>query len=138
MFYLNDAVDNFIELLNNNEYFENISIVKAFGTDTVETLPGCIYIAVGISEMNFSDRAAGQDVKAGEVQIFADIFIPYTVAPGAAAAQEIISEICSSIMDCNVLSIYVGKPYADSNTRCTVVESAYKFNDLICFGGQNE
>lgn len=137
MIYLDDALDSFIALLGENEYFDDVEIVKAFGDVTFETVPERVHIAVGVSEMNFTPPSAGQDFKAGEVRIFADIFVPYTLSDSA-DVQEIISEICSATAPCGVLSISASKPYADKTTRCTVTESAFTFCDLICFGGQGD
>ena len=94
-----DAVE---ERLKADELFSNINIIKAY--------PCSIN-------------------KAGEISVFADIFVPLKTP--SERAFEILTAICSCMGDFNVLSVSAQRIAVDRDTASYVLKTVFTFRDEI-------
>lgn len=124
-------VEAFISKLKANNYFSDKKIACAYSYSVKPTVLNRVMLAVGLENIELSDASVGQNVKAGSYSIFVDAFIPFEKYD--TAGQEIVSEICKSIIDYNIVSISVSETKVSRTAQCLVLRTVLTFNDELCF-----
>lgn len=124
-------VTEFIELLEQNEYFSDKKIVSAFTRAVKPTVIKQVYIACGMLELNADNASLGEDVKAGSVRLFADIYVPWKTTDFD--MQQAVCKIVSSVEGFCITSVYAGEQYQDSDTQCIVQRVALTISDIMSF-----
>ena len=124
-------VAQFIELLEQNEYFADKKIVSAFTRSIKPTVMKRVYIACGMLELNADNVALGEEVKAGSVKLFADIYVPWKITDFD--IQQAVCKIVKSAEDFCISSVYASEQYQDSDTQCIVQRVVLTISDIMTF-----
>lgn len=133
---MNHLLDSIISLLKNDGSFNDIAIVKAYPPSVKPTRLSRIYIALGISEINMHSCSIDCSARAGEVSVFADIFIPFKMDNSCAC--EVFTKICNALSIYNILSVSASRLTADEQVQASVLKTKITFNDEISFGGDSD
>lgn len=120
-----------IEKLSQNDYFENFKMISAFEPRQKPTIPKRPSIVCGISEASAQTAALGEDVLAGQVTAYADIYAPYSMRgfDFLQTAGRIFQCICSDVP----VSIGASSITADDESECFVMRLTVTFSDKINF-----
>lgn len=124
-------VSELIEVLEQNEYFSDKNIVPAFTRAVKPTVMKRVYIACGMLELNADNSAVGEDVKAGSVKLFADIYVPWKITDFD--MQQAVCKIVSGVEGFCITSVYAGEQYQDSDTQCIVQRVVLTISDIMNF-----
>lgn len=130
---LDNAVDKIKELLKSNSALADATIITAFPDRLKPTRLESILIAVGINELALAPASLESSDRAGQLSIFADIFVPPSF--GSDALLSTLSEICSALDACCIVSIRADKPSYSRDMQAVVLKTEITFSDRITFGG---
>ncbi len=133
MLYIEKTVNDFISKLNKSDYFKDKIVLHSYPSSHKYTLLKKPIIAVSFKEINVNESAVGENFKAGTYCVCANIYIPFLC--NNISAEEIVSEICKSVDDFDIVGIKVSKTIVDSLTECYVTETEFTFNGEVQFGG---
>ncbi len=135
MAYLDNIVNQFIEKVKKNDFFNNKKVIRSYPSSTKYTLLKEPVIAVSFKDVNLNENAVGENVKSGSYSISANIYIPFLCGnSGNVTAEKIVSEICKSVDDFDILGIKISKTISDSITECYITETVFTFNGELEFG----
>jgi hypothetical protein len=129
MMRLDEIIDQFIALIKENEYFEDIRAIKAYPCTDAPVRISRATVALGVERIDMSSVSVDESNRAGEVSVFADIFVP--LKSGSDKAQEIFLKLCSCLSGYNILSVSAERIAVDVNTSSYVLKTAFTFNDEI-------
>ena len=130
---LDNAVDKIKELLKSSSALSDAAIITVFPDRLKPTRLEKILVAVGIDELNLAPASLESSTKAGQLSIFADIFVPSSFGGGALLGT--LSEICRALDDCCIVSIKAEKPFYNKDMQAVVLKTVITFSDRITFGG---
>lgn len=128
-----NMIDNIITKLSESSFFSDKKVIRAYSKKEKPILLDYPVIAVGLFRVDFENAALGQDVKAGEYTVFADVFIPYSACADI-KTEEIVSQICKSVSLYSISSVYVEEPRSSKYAQCITQRVRISFNDEIFFG----
>lgn len=127
----NSIVDNLISLIKKDGYFKDIEVAAVYPCrETATRLNRCI-VVIGIDEVKVEPYQIDDSARAGNVSVFADIFVP--VRENCRKAGDIFSKICCCLNAYNVVSISAERITVDKYTQTYVLKSKITFNDEIFF-----
>lgn len=133
MAYLENVVNDFINKIKKNEFFNNKKVIRSYPASHKYTLLKEPVIAVSFKDVDINENAVGENVKSGTYSISANIYIPFLC--GNVNAEKIVAEICKSVDDFDILGVKVSKTTSDSVTECYVTQTVFTFNGEIQIGG---
>lgn len=131
---LDNLLHQFTDTIKKNSYFENMKIVTAYPCEISPSRLSKVVIAVGISGADFFARGAGEEDVSGNIEVFADIFVPWRMKDNR--TEEIFTHICEISVQCGAVSIKADRIMSDKATGCYVLKSVFTFNDELVFGGE--
>lgn len=130
---LDTVLDELICVINSDEYFKDIRVIKAYPFDVKPTRPPHPYIALGIEEIDMCSGSIDSAQRSGQLSVFADIFV--SKKQDAQIIYEIFSKMCEALECFNVLSIKAFRIKYDADTQSNVFNCVITFNDELVFGG---
>lgn len=133
MIYLENIVNEFISKIEKNDFFSDKKVIRSYPVSFKQTLLKNPVIAVSFKDINMDENSVGENVKSCVYSISANIYVPFLCSN--ITAEKIVSEICKSIDDFEILGIKVSKTTSDSVTECYVTETVFTFNGETQFGG---
>lgn len=133
MLNIKTMLDDFVSEIRSNKTLADIKIVFAFPFMTKPTALKETLLAVGFSDARLENAHIGQNGRAGEIKLFADIFIP--IDSDAKLAGVILTNLCSSLYPLNMISVSAQRLYADSDLKCYVMKTEFTFSTEIMLGG---
>lgn len=129
--FLND----FAGYMKNDGFFKDIKIISAYPLCKKPVKLLHPVVAVGFSNVKVSPHQIGSNAKAGEVSLFADIYVPSNMKTDCIC--DIFCRICASAGQMNISSVSCGKTEYDKTAEAYVTKTVVTFNDEISFGGEN-
>lgn len=131
MIDFNKITAQIIEKLSQNEYFNDFKIISAFEPSQKPTVPKKPAVVCGISQASAQTAALGEDVQAGQITAFADIYAPYNLRgfDFQQTAGKVFQSLCSDVP----VSIGCGAITADDDSECFVLRLTVTFSDEINF-----
>lgn len=120
-----------IDKLSQNEYFEGFKLISAFEPRQKPTVPKMPAVVCGISKASAQTAALGENMQAGQVTAFADIYAPFCLRnfDFQQTAVKIFQCLCSDVP----VSIGAGAITVDDETECFVMRLTVTFSDEIKF-----
>ena len=131
MIHAGRIVSDFIEKIKADKYFNDIQVTRAYPNAIKPTLLKNAVVAVGIKEINVDENSLGENIKAGTVSLFANIYVPYSFDKGN--FEKIVFRICSIASDFNIVSVNISEISTNSVAECFVMKAVFTFNNEICF-----
>lgn len=130
---LDMILDEIINLIKKDDYFNDIKVAKAYPCSAVPTkITKCI-VAFGFDEIRLNSNQLDEGTRAGSVSIFADIFIP--IKQNSTKGVEIFSRLCNVLSVYNVASVSAERLAVDRQTQTYVLKTGITFYDELLFGG---
>lgn len=133
MLNIKTLLDDFVSVLRKDEYFKEIKITQAYPFSVKPTALKDSIIAVGCSDISMNNCHIGFRETAGDVGLFADIFVPMKY--GSAKVTEIFTRLCLVLKEMNIISIQAQRIYADSETMAYVMKTQLNFRGELELGG---
>lgn len=130
---LDNAIEEVEALLRNSTELQNAKIITAFPDSIKPTRLEKILVAVGMNELELASSELESSNRAGQLSIFADIFVPTSL--GCSALLSTLTGICRALDAYCVVSIKAEKPYYSKDVQATVLETIITFSDRITLGG---
>lgn len=133
---INILLGDIIGLLKSDSRFKNIALVRAYPPAAKPTRLDRIYVALGIKAIDLHPAQIDCSEKAGEISVFADIFVPFKM--DNCRAGEVFADICSVLSSYNVMSVSASRLAADERIQASVLKASLTFNGRFLFGGEND
>lgn len=130
---LDTVLDELIGVINSNDYFKDVRIIKAYPFDIKPTRPSHPYIALGIEGIDMQSSSIDSAQRSGQLSVFADVFVPSKQS--GEKIYDIFSNMCEVLSCFNVLSIKAFRIQYDTYTQSNVLKSVITFHDELVFGG---
>jgi hypothetical protein len=134
MMNINSLLDDMLEKINANSFFDDMKIIKAYPCSVKPTRLNNVYISLGINKIDIKPYEIDDVNKAGEVSVFADIFVP--IRMDNACMSEIFSRLCTVLEEYNVIGISADRITADNDIQAYVLKTSITFSDEVIFGGE--
>ncbi len=131
---LESLIDNLKNVIKQNPFFESIGVIHAFPAAIKPTRLKNEMIALGIEKIELSSCEIDSSTRAGEISVFADIFVPFRY--GGARAGLVFDKLCRCFFDYNVLSIAASRLAVDEAAGAYVLKCVFTFKDKVDFGGE--
>lgn len=125
-----------IERVRRDSWFREMRVLYAYPDTVKPTRLSRVHIAMGIREMDLKPCFVDSTAQAGEVSVFADIYIPLKM--DSALAEEVLRQLCRVLGGYNVAGISASKLTADKYTQANVLRTVFTFNDLIEWDGDTD
>lgn len=131
MIDFNKIVSLVLNKLAEDEYFNDFKLISAFDTAQKPTVPKKPAVVCGIVQAQAQAAALGGDVQAGNVTVFADIYVPYNLRgfDFQPAAGRLFADLCGE----TPVSIGAQAVKADDYSECFVMRLTVTFSDAIIF-----
>lgn len=126
---IENMIDGLIHLIKQDDYFSDIKVMKAYPCTSAPSRIGCDTVALGIERINLSSVSVDESSRAGDLCVFADIFIP--LKTDNSKACDIFIRLCRCFSIYNILSVSAQRIAVDVNTASYVMKTAFTFNDEI-------
>lgn len=112
------------------EYFADKKVFAARQSKQKPTVPDKAAVVCGIAQIKARDVSLGQNIKAGEISVFADVCAPFHMRgfDFEQAAQEIIRAWCGAQTPA---AISVSEVRADADMQCFIMRVGVAFSDLL-------
>lgn len=117
--------------LSEDEYFEDFRLISAFEPLQKPTVPAKPAVICGISQAIAQTAALGEDIQAGQITAFADIYVPFDLRgfDFQQAAGRVFGALCSD----TPVSIGVQAVREDNDSECFVMRLTVTFSDMFVF-----
>ena len=69
--------DLVLERIRADAYFHDFKVMSAFAPVQKPTLPEQPAVLCGVLQANAQTAALGEDVQAGQITVFADVYVPF-------------------------------------------------------------
>ncbi len=125
-------VDELMEKIMGDNYFSDIRIMKAYPCSVAPSRVGKETIALGLDRVDLASSAVDDSDRAGEISVFADIFIPLKAENSR--ASDIFTNLCRCLCVYNILSVSAQRITVDTNSASYVLKTVFTFNDEIEVG----
>lgn len=126
---LEKLLDRLIDIIKTDDYFADIKVMKAYPCAIAPTRILKDTVALGIEGVELLSVSVDDSNRAGDISVFADIFIPVKKDNGK--AYEIFTELCRCLCIFNVIRISAQRIAVDANTASYVLKTVITFNDEI-------
>lgn len=73
---IENILDALIRLIESDDYFSSVNILKAYPCSPAPSRLAGETVALGLEEIKMSSSSVDESNRAGEISVFADIFIP--------------------------------------------------------------
>lgn len=122
-------VPGLIKKLREREFFKNITVVQAYSKLQKPTVPVGPVVVCGILSIHSQDVSLGQNIKAGEVSVFADICVPFHIRDFdfQEAAQEVFGTFCRDIP----AGLSASEITVNTDMQCFVMRLTVTFSDAL-------
>lgn len=119
------------ERLGADEYFDDFKLISAFEPLQKPTVPERPAVICGILQASAQTAALGEDVQAGQITAFADIYVPFDLRGFnfQQAAGRVFCALCSD----TPVSIGVQAVREDDDSECFVMRLTVTFSDMFIF-----
>lgn len=134
MVKIDTLISGIVEDIKDDSYFADMKIINAYPNEIKPTRLSCVYIALGISEINIKPNQIDFSHKAGEVSVFADIYIPIRSNENMG---EIFTQLCRVMNYYNLSSVRTYRMTADRDAEANVLKAVFTFVDCVDFGGDD-
>ena len=124
-----NMVDELIYLIKSDDYFSDITVMKAYPCTAAPTRIAKKTVALGLENIDLSSSSVGESNRAGNVSVFADIFVP--LKSENSKTCEIFTRLCRCFYVYPILSISAQRITVDINTSSYVLKTKFTFNDEI-------
>lgn len=128
-----EIIDGFCQHLSDCEQLSETKIVRAYPMSYKPTILKKPYIAVGLTDMQFSDLAVGEEQKIGKYSVSCNIYVP--TAMGEALAEKLFSYICTAVFDFDMKCAKAESLIYDKVTDCYLMKTIFSYHDETDFGG---
>ncbi|MCH5314983.1 MAG: hypothetical protein J1E81_03635 [Eubacterium sp.] len=132
---LDNAVSEIEALLKNSSELSDAKIITAFPDAIKPTRLDKALVAIGISELDIAPSELESSNRAGNLSIFADIFVPSSL--GSTAPLNTLVSVCKALDAYCIVSIKADKPYYSREVQAVVLKTVITFSDRITFGGDD-
>ncbi len=132
---LDTFVNGLIDEIKNDSYFSDMKIVNAYSALQKPTRLSRVYIALGVCEISLEKNHIDFTDKAGDVSVFADIFVPLN---SDFNVSEIFSRLCKVLNYYNISSIKAQTITSDRDIEAILLKTVFTFSDEISFGGDED
>lgn len=126
---IENMIDGLIDLIRCDDYFSDIKIIKAYPCTAAPSRICRETVALGIERIDLSSVSVDDSNRAGELCIFADIFVP--LKSDNSKACDIFIRLCKCFCIYNILSVSAQRIAVNLNTSSYVLKTAFTFNDEI-------
>ncbi|MGN1202222.1 MAG: hypothetical protein ACI4RF_02930 [Eubacterium sp.] len=126
---IESIIDELINLIKADDYFSKIKVIKAYPCTAAPTRIADETIALGMEEIKLSSASVDDSNRAGDVAVFADIFVP--IKASNSRACNIFARLCRCFCSYNILSISAQRITVDVNTASYLLKTVFTFNDEI-------
>lgn len=126
-----NIVPDFIKRLAENDYFDEIKLIRAYPNTFKPTRMKQAVIAVSTIDVQANNMSLGQSAKQGVCSVQASVYVPFSM--DGSVAQEAVQHICNSVSDMNTISISVSETTADSTTECYITKAVFTFRNEFDF-----
>ena len=127
---VDSLLSELIEKIKADEFFADITVGKTYGAATCPERATVICGFVGGSVQN---KALEQDIKAGSITLFADIYVPWSMH-GFDIAQA-VSRICAAAYSDNVSAVKLNEAHSHTKAQCFVRRTEITYSDIFKFAG---
>ena len=132
---INSYPDRVVQALKTGGYLKEFTITRAFPKTAKPSPLTHSIITVGIDSFELSTAAIGANTKCGDLNIFADIYIPVKLGVKRinTALHNVYNNACTYLEPCK---IKVGRTHFDSSTQAYKTEVIITFNNEFQIGGE--
>lgn len=134
MLNIKTLLDEFVSNVRGDSSFDDIKIISAYPFTVKPDFLSEKLIAVGFSDISMTNCHIGFRESAGDVKIFADIFVP--VNQDSREACKIFSGLCSALKSMNIVAVSAQRICVDEKTASYVMKTEFTFRDEIALGGE--
>ena len=131
MIIFKNLIEEKVEAIKANPFFADKKITVSYPYVKKPTFLENPVIAVGLFDMNLYAEHLGEDAPAGTVKVFCDCFFPYEF--NASSRQEVLSEVCKSVIQAGALAVYADEPASSKATACIIRRLIFTFKDETDF-----
>ena len=125
--------DELASLLKSDAGLADVKIVSAYPYSVRPSAIKESVIAIGFSDITLENCHLGSVEKAGEVKLFADIFVP--VNSGSNSAHRIFVRICRALESMHIAGISAQRIYVDAHTQSYVMKTEITLKGKPELGG---
>lgn len=120
-----------LERLGSDAYFDDFKLISAFEPLQKPTVPPKPAVICGILQTSARTAALGEDIQAGQVTAFADIYVPFDLRgfDFQRTAARIFGALCRDMP----VSIGAQAVRADDDSECFVMRLTVTFSDMVMF-----
>ena len=122
-----------IEKIKADEFFADITVGKSYGAAVKPTCPERATVICGFVGGSVQNTALEQDIKAGSIILFADIYVPWSMH-GFDIAQA-VSRICAAAYSDNVSAVKLNEAHSHTKAQCFVRRTEITYSDIFKFAG---
>ncbi len=126
---VDSLVLSLIEKIKADDFFADVAVGKSFGAVVKPTCPGKASIVCGLVCGNVQSTALEQDIKAGSITLFADIYVPWNMK--SFDIQQAVSRICAAAYEKNVSGIKLNEAHSHTKAQCIVQRAEITYSDAF-------
>lgn len=131
---INSYPDNVVKALKAGGYLNQFTVTRAFPKTAKPSPLTYSLITVGIDSFELNTTGIGADTKCGDLNIFADIYIPIKLGgKGINTALQNVYNACALLEPCKIKS---GRTHFDNSTQAYKTEVIITFNNEFTIGGE--
>lgn len=130
---VDSLVSDLIEKIKADEFFADITVGKSYSAAVKPTCPARAAVVCGFVGGSVQNTALEEDVKAGSITLFADIYVPWSMR-GFDMAQA-VSRICAAAFSDNVCAVKLNEAHSHTKAQCFVRRTEITYSDIFEFAG---
>ncbi|MDD6728276.1 MAG: hypothetical protein PUE08_03535 [Eubacteriales bacterium] len=134
MLNIKTLLDDFVTMVRESGELEGVKLISAYPFTARPTMLKENLVAVGISDISLNACHIGFRESAGDVKIFADIFVP--LEEDSRQASKIFTKLCIALKSMNITAISAERIVASKEAGAYVMKTEFTFRDEILFGGE--
>lgn len=130
---VDSLLSELIEKIKADEFFADITVGKSYGAAVKPTCSERATVICGFVGGSVQNTALEQDIKAGSITLFADIYVPWSMH-GFDIAQA-VSRICAAAYSDNVSAVKLNEPTRTQRQQALFRRTEITYSDIFKFAG---
>lgn len=122
-------VSNLVERIKADDFFQNTSVCRAYGTELKPTCSAGAVIVCGTVSADIQNAAIEQDIKAGSVTLFADIYVPWNMKNYD--MQQAVARICAAAYSDNAVGVKLNEARSHKKAQCIMQRAEITYSDVF-------
>lgn len=132
MDWTTDPVAQALQVLRSSDALQGVDFCRAYPNQMKPSRLERPVVAVCLAETDSAGDAVGENSQAGQVALRFDLYAP--PAQGTRCLQQILSGVCSTLLDHRVCAVSAGAPGADKYTGCLHLRTTLTYREDIAYG----